>query len=94
MSCACHPHADKIDLYLFTDEIYPDTDTDDKNSPNVIKFVPFFIRIRNADTDTDLETWNRAQMYCPVLYESCLFMLNKLFSVHRKIQTYLTLTIL
>jgi len=39
------------------DEIYPDTDTDVKNSPNVILLVPFFIRIRNADTDT--ETWNR-----------------------------------
>jgi len=42
-----------------TEEIYPDTDTDDKNSPNAILLVPFFIRIRNADTDTDTEKWNR-----------------------------------
>jgi len=33
------------------EEIYSNTDTDDKNSPNVINFF-FFIRIRNADTDT------------------------------------------
>jgi len=26
----------------FMDEIYPDTDTDDKNRPNFIKLVPFF----------------------------------------------------
>jgi len=25
------------------DEIYPDTDTDDKNSPSVILIVPFFL---------------------------------------------------
>ena len=39
------------------DKIYLDTDTDEKNSPNIIYLVPFFIRIRNADTDK--ETWNR-----------------------------------
>ena len=27
--------------HLYTDEIYPDTDTDDKNSPNVIQLVHF-----------------------------------------------------
>ena len=43
----------------FTDEIYPDIDTDVKNSPNVISLVPFFIQIRNVDTDTDTETCNR-----------------------------------
>jgi len=40
------------------DEIYSDTDTHDKNSPNVIFCVPFFIRIRNVDTDTNTMTWN------------------------------------
>ena len=41
-----------------TDEIYPDTNTDEKNSPNVIYLVLFCIRIRNADND-DTETWKR-----------------------------------
>jgi len=54
------PLTERFYTHLYTDEIYPDTDTDDKNSPNVIELVPFFIRIRNADTDTDPETWNRA----------------------------------
>jgi len=77
--------------HLYTDGIYPDTDTDDKNSPNVIELVPFFTRIRNADTDTDPETWNRALtpfallcipaawLICQLLYKSVETILLKLY---------------
>jgi len=36
-----------------------DTDTDDKNSLNVIQPVPFLSGYGCADTATDTETWNR-----------------------------------
>jgi len=51
----------------FTDEFYPDTDTDDKNSPNV-KMVPFLIRKRKADTDTDPEMWNRGIQLLQIMF--------------------------
>jgi len=39
MPSVCHPHPDKIERFYtdaFTDEMYPDTDTDDNIIPNVI----------------------------------------------------------
>ena len=78
----CRPYVIRIRIkwltkrfytHAYTDEIDPDTDTDDNISPNVIYLVPFFIRIRNADTDTDPETWNKGliQQYNDMINLAC-----------------------
>jgi len=46
----------------FTDE-NPGTDTDDKIAPTLFNVNSIFFWIRNADTDTDTETWNRGIKY-------------------------------
>ena len=61
MMSVCRPHPVKsLTEPFYTDAVYglvyPDTDTDDKNSLNVIQCVPFLSGY--AYTDADTETWN------------------------------------
>ena len=63
MMSVCRPHPEKNAPWsIYTDVVYgwdyPDNDTDDKNSPNVIHPVRILSRYGYPDTYIDRDTWN------------------------------------